>query len=127
MQIQVNTGGSVEGSEKLSAHIGSAVEIALDRFSERITRVEVHVSHQRGDQDGHDDNRCMMEARLEGHQPIAVTHQAATLDQAVDGAADRLESLLDSTLERWRDQSRGGRDEEFGADPHATLDPENGE
>ena len=46
----------------------------------------------------------MMEARLEGRQPIAVTHQAATLDQAVDGAADKLARLIESTLGRLRDQ-----------------------
>lgn len=48
--------------------------------------------------------RCMMEARLEGRQPIAVTHQAASLDQAVDGAADKLTKMIDSTLGRLRDQ-----------------------
>jgi hypothetical protein len=46
----------------------------------------------------------MMEARLEGRQPIAVTHQAATLDQAVDGASDKLNRLIESTLGRLRDQ-----------------------
>jgi hypothetical protein len=32
----------------------------------------------------------VMEARLEGRQPVAVTHQAATLDQALEGAAHKL-------------------------------------
>lgn len=42
--------------------------------------------------------------RLEGRKPVAVTHQAATLDQAVDGARDKLTRLIDSTLGRLRDQ-----------------------
>jgi ribosome-associated translation inhibitor RaiA len=45
-----------------------------------------------------------MEARLEGHQPIAVTHEAETIDQAIDGAADKLKRLLDHTLGRLRDR-----------------------
>jgi hypothetical protein len=46
----------------------------------------------------------MMEARLEGRQPIAVTHEAATLGQAVDGAADKLRRMIESNLGRLRDQ-----------------------
>jgi hypothetical protein len=46
----------------------------------------------------------MMEARLEGSQPIAVTHQAATLDQAMDGAANKLSRLIESTLGRLHEQ-----------------------
>jgi hypothetical protein len=44
----------------------------------------------------------MMEARLKGRQPTAVTCQAATLDQAIAGAADKLKRSLESTLERLR-------------------------
>jgi hypothetical protein len=42
----------------------------------------------------------MMEARLEGRQPIAVTHEAKTIDQAIDGAAGKMKSSLDHTLGR---------------------------
>jgi hypothetical protein len=42
----------------------------------------------------------MMEARLEGHPPVAVTHHAATLVQAIDGAAERLLHRLEHTFGR---------------------------
>jgi ribosomal subunit interface protein len=103
MQIQINTDSNIEGREKLAAHVKGVVESALSRFSDRITRVEVHLSDENSHKSGQDDKRCMMEARLEGRQPTAVTHQAATLDQAVDGAADKLKRSLESTLERLRD------------------------
>jgi hypothetical protein len=48
-----------------------------------------------------------MEARLEGHQPIAVTQEAETMDQAVDGAVGKLKSLLDHTLGRLRERQGG--------------------
>ncbi|MBE9122501.1 HPF/RaiA family ribosome-associated protein [Tychonema sp. LEGE 07199] len=71
----------------------------------RITHVDVHLSDENSDKKGGDDDmRCTIEARLKGHQPLAVTHQAATLDQAVDGAADKLTRLIDSTLGRLHDQ-----------------------
>ena len=104
MQIQMNTDGNIEGHEALATQVSSTVESALNRFSDHITRVEVHLSDENSNKKGgNDDMRCVMEARLEGRQPIAVTHQAATVDQAVDGAADKLTSLIESTLGRLRD------------------------
>lgn len=49
---------------------------------------------------GQHDKRCVMEARLEGRQSMAVTHTAASLDKAVDGAADKLARMIESTLGR---------------------------
>jgi ribosome-associated translation inhibitor RaiA len=103
MHIQINTDSNIEGREELTSHVKGVVEGALSRFSDRITRVEVHLSDQNSDKSGQDDKRCMMEARLEGRQPTAVTHQAASLDDAVDGAADKLKRSLESTLERLKD------------------------
>ena len=77
----------------------------IDRVLEvAITRLEIHLSDQNADKSGQDDKRCMMEARLEGRQPIAVTHQAASLDQAVDGAARKFTRLIEGTLGRLHDR-----------------------
>jgi len=104
MQIQINTDRNIDGHEAHATQVSSVVESALNRFSDHITRVEVHLSDENSKKkDGNDDMRCMMEARLEGRQPIAVTHQATTVDQAVDGAADKLTKLIESTLGRLRD------------------------
>jgi hypothetical protein len=48
----------------------------------------------------------MVEARLEGRQPTAVTHQAASLGDAVEGAANKLKRSPESTLERLKDDRR---------------------
>lgn len=103
MQIQINTDRNIEGRETMAAQVSGIEESALSRFSDRITRIEVHLSDENRDKKGgHDDLRCMMEARLEGRQPVAVSHQAATVDQAVDGAVDKMTSLIDSNLGRQR-------------------------
>ena len=100
MQIQVNTDNNIEGREKLAAWIRGTVETALSRESEHITRVEVHLTDENGDKSGQNDKCCVMEARLEGRQPIAVTDRSDTLEQAVNGATGKLTRLIESTLGR---------------------------
>ena len=104
MQVQVNTDHNIEGHERLAARITGVVENALDKVSNHITRVEVHMSDENSTKKGGKDMRCVMEARLEHHQPIAVTHVAVTLDQAVDGAADKLFRAVENTLGRLHTQ-----------------------
>jgi len=104
MLTQVHTDHNIEGREALAAAIRQTVEHALDRFTDRITRVEVYLSDQNGEKGGLDDKRCRLEARLEGRGPIVVAYDAATVSQAVDGAAGRLARLIESTLGRARDQ-----------------------
>ena len=104
MQIQINTDSNIEGREALGSHVKGVVENALRHFSDRITRVEVHLSDQNSNKSGQDDKRCMMEVRLEGRQPTAITHAAATLDQAIDGAAEKLKRSVESTLGKLDDR-----------------------
>ncbi len=72
MQIQVHTDHNIEGREATATNVSEVVASALDRFSDRITRVDVHLSDENGDKSRGDDKRCMIEARVEGHQPVAV-------------------------------------------------------
>jgi len=104
MQVQINTDHNVEGHEAMAAHIRGVVESALSSVSDHITRVEVHMTDESGHKSTQNDKRCMMEARLQGRQPIAVTQHAMNLHEAVDGAADKLTRLVESTVGRLRDQ-----------------------
>jgi hypothetical protein len=96
MHIEISTDGNIEGRERLASQIKGTVE----EFSDRITRVEVHVSDANSHKSGQDDKHCMIEARLEGHQPTAVNHRAATLEKAVDGAVGKMKKSIESTLGR---------------------------
>ena len=100
MQILIHTDHHIEGHEALVAWATPEIETAVSRHRDHITRIEVHLSDQNGHKGGQDDKRCMMEARLEGRQPLAVTHHADTLYQAITGAADKLTRLIASTLGR---------------------------
>lgn len=120
MKIQLNTDINIEGTEALAAQVKATVEQALAHFSAHITRVEVHLSDENAGKSGQQDQRCMLEARLEGRQPVAVTEHAATLDQAVHGAAQKLAHLLDSRLGRLHDH----REKASGL-PLSGTDPKN--
>ena len=101
MLIQINTDSNIEGNERLAEQVEAVVRDAVDRFSAQITRVKVHLSDENsGKKFGAGDKRCLLEARLAGLQPISVTDEAATLEQAVDGAVEKLTRSLDSTLGR---------------------------
>jgi len=100
MQVQVNTDHNIEGSERLVKYAKSLIEDNLGRFRDHITRIEVHLKDENGDKKGGDDKRCLMEARLEGRQPLAVTHHAETLDQAMHGAVDKLKKTIDTAISK---------------------------
>jgi ribosome-associated translation inhibitor RaiA len=100
MKIQINTDNHITGREALVEQAEATVASALGHLAEHITRVEVHLSDENGNKTGGRDKRCLMEARLEGHQPIAVTDEADSLDEAIAGAADKLKRALDHTLNR---------------------------
>ena len=100
MQIQINTDHHIEGQETLTAWATGEVKSALSRHSDHITRVEVHLSEENGHKGGLHDKRCLIEARLQGRPPLAVTEHAENLHQAVTGATDKLNRLIESTLGR---------------------------
>ena len=100
MQIQTNTDNTVEQHEPLRNHVESVVHDSLSRFSDQISRVEVHLSSGHDHKASGGDHRCMMEARIDNHEPIAATDHGASLHQAIHGAAEKLKRGIDSTLGR---------------------------
>jgi hypothetical protein len=105
VQIQINTDHNIAGHEALASYVSGLLENVLNHVSDHITRVEVHLSDENSNKGGENEKRCMMEARLEGRQPVAVTHQATTVEQAVEGAVHKLSRLIESTLGRLHDQA----------------------
>lgn len=99
MHVQVNTDARIQGGDSLVREVEAMVRDALGRFADRITRLEVHLSDVNSLKSG-EDKRCVMEARLAGLDPVAASDRAATLRQAIGGAAGKLERALDSTLGR---------------------------
>jgi ribosome-associated translation inhibitor RaiA len=104
MKIQINTDNHITGRDALVEQAEATITGTLGHLADHITRVEVHLSDENGEKTGGRDMRCMMEARLEGCQPIAVTDESDSLDGAITGAADKLKGALDHTLDRLTDR-----------------------
>lgn len=109
MQIQTDTDNTIERHEPLTRHVESVVKDTLSRFSDRITRVMVHLSQNNDSKSSRGNHHCLMEARVEGHPPIAVSDHAASLHQAIHGAAEKLKRSIDGTLGRIKDSAKGSR------------------
>ena len=103
MQVLVNSDNHIQGTEPVQERVESIVVDAVDRFADRITRVEVHLNDVNGDKHGDRDKRCVLEARLAGMAPVVVHHEAATMRDAIDGAADKLERALGHAIGRRED------------------------
>jgi ribosome-associated translation inhibitor RaiA len=104
MKIQLNTDTNVEGSLALSEETEVVVARALTRFEDRLTRVEVHLGNESARRTTGEDFRCLVEARPAGLEPVTATKHAATLDEALDGALDKLVTLLSSKFDRLENQ-----------------------
>ena len=100
MQIQINTDHHLQGSEAREQWASSVVEAAMANFADSVTRVEVHLSDENAGKGGDAAFRCVMEARVNGRAPIAVTDDAPSLDSAVNGAIHKLVRATEHAMGR---------------------------
>ena len=103
MIIQFNTDKTINGDVKHQEFFSDQIANELDRFRSHITRIEVHLTDQNGKKEGINDIRCLLEARIEGRKPIAVSDQADNVEQAVSGAIDKLKAALGTIMSRLKD------------------------
>lgn len=95
MQFQFNTDSSVMGTQEVATRIEAQVRQRLERFANRLTRVDVHVSDVNARKTGADDKHCTIEARPRSGRPISVTGKAADVDSAARIAANTMSERLD--------------------------------
>jgi ribosome-associated translation inhibitor RaiA len=99
MEVYVHTVHLHADQEAIRAEVATA----LERFSDRLTRVEVYVSDVNGKKGGVD-KRCLLEARPRGLKPVAAEDVAADAQGAVEGAVGKLERLLEHHFGRLEDR-----------------------
>jgi ribosome-associated translation inhibitor RaiA len=110
MQIQLNAGDGLTAKETLELWATDFLNGELARFADEITRVEVQLSDEAKGKTGGEDMRCMLEARLNGHAPVAVQHHADNMDEAMRGACTKLVRALEHTLGRLDRHEHRARD-----------------
>ena len=98
MTIQINTDKTLNGEKRSDDFFTSQIAEALQRFESHLTRIEVHLKDENGKKDGFNDISCLIEARLEGRQPIAITNQADTMELAIRGAIDKIKTTIETIL-----------------------------
>jgi len=102
MIIVLNSDKNIETNTKQTEYYQSYIEDHLDRFSDHITRIEVHFSDENAGKTGPDDKRCVLEARLEKRQPMAVKANQNTVEQALFDAVDKIKASLSTYYGRLR-------------------------
>lgn len=106
MKIQFNTDKTISGEESQEDYFMSLIAEKLNWFQSHITRIEVHLSDENGKKEGYNDDKCILETRIEGRDPIAVTCDADTAKNAVSGAIDKVKTSLETILGRMQNHER---------------------
>lgn len=90
MTIQLNTDKNLTIHQEYEEKIQNQLNEGLSRYNDLITRLEVHLSDENGSKDGLEDKRCLLEARISGKDPVAVTNLGNTYDLAITGALTKI-------------------------------------
>nr|WP_199158263.1 HPF/RaiA family ribosome-associated protein [Pedobacter sp. ASV2] len=98
MTIQINADNNLNLKQEYKDKLKDTLANGLSRYTDHLTRLELHLSDVNGNKDAQNDKRCVLEARLEGRPPIAVTSLDNTYDQAVNGAISKLDSSLNTII-----------------------------
>jgi ribosomal subunit interface protein len=99
MQIQLFAPG-VEMPDALRAYVERSITDGLKHYTERLTRVEVHLKDLNSDKKNGIDKRCLLEARPRGMDPVAVEHDASVFKDAVHQATQKLGRALQHRFEK---------------------------
>lgn len=123
MQVLLQADPNTDGRHKMQAHLDTVVKDALDRFGERITRVEAHLSDTHSAlKPSPDDIHCTLEAHVVGVGPVVVKDHAGSAHQAIDGAVRKLKRAVASEIEKHDPRSQRARSTATIADPDAGAD-----
>ena len=103
LKIQLNTDNHITGNERLESYVNTLVKHELSRFSDHITRIEIHLADENGPKKGVNDIRCTLEARMEKMQPMVVTCHANTVEKAVSDALVKIKAAITTKYDRLKD------------------------
>ncbi|MEA3030827.1 MAG: hypothetical protein QOJ53_1295 [Sphingomonadales bacterium] len=98
MFVQISTDNQIKSDAESNARLEERVRAKLRRFEQRLTRVEIHIEDVNGAKGGDADKRVSLEARVNGHESVAVHAEADRVDNAVALAADKAVRALGHTL-----------------------------
>jgi ribosome-associated translation inhibitor RaiA len=111
MQVRVDADDHIDSNEELANRVEGVVEGSLERYSDRVVLVRVHLSRlanapgRMQHRPGERDMCCRMEAQADLAQPIVVSHEGLTLTEAIHAAAAKLERAVHDALKKTKTHS----------------------
>lgn len=100
MLIQVNF-GDIARTDTIDEYVHERVHKELAHFTNRVTRVEVHIHDDNGpSKHAANDKRVTMEARPAGRQPLAVEHTGDNLQKVIQETAGKLGRALTRVFDK---------------------------
>ena len=107
MLVNLHSDNHVDLKEDSIQQLETEIATSLKRFSNWITRVEVHLTDENSQaKGGSDDIRCLMEARPAGKQPVSIEVRAASVVQAIQQGTNTLERRLGDIEDKARTEAR---------------------
>jgi ribosome-associated translation inhibitor RaiA len=102
MQIFLHTDPNVHGTQLMAKHLHDVVTEAMNRFGERITRVDAFLSNAHSSLKATTelDILCTLEARLVGLDAVIVKVQESNAHQAIDHALKKLLRAVDTQIDK---------------------------
>jgi len=98
MFVQISTDNRLVSDAEANARLEEKVRSKLKRFEGRLSDVEVHVTDANGAKGGDGDKKVTLEARMNGHTPVAVHADADRVETAVGLAADKAVRALEHAI-----------------------------
>lgn len=98
MKILVNSDSSIAMTAKLVKYVVGEASELLDRFSDRLTRVEIHISDIDRGKTGKVDKRCLVEVRPTRMKPLVASAQTKDVKMSVNQAMRKMVRALNTTL-----------------------------
>ena len=107
MHIQLNTNEGIKGDERMVETVEAEIMDALSHFQDHISSVDVYLSDANKTKHGADDKICVIEARPNGKPPIAASHQAESIQEALTVAAEKMQHRLEHNFGK-QNHHKGG-------------------
>ena len=107
MQVIINSDNQVDLQSNFIEHWQTEIATSLQRFSDWVTRIEVHLTDENSNSKGGvDDIRCLIEARPANRQPVSVEVRGASAEQALADGVQTLDRRLGTMIDKARTQQR---------------------
>ncbi|MEC5398220.1 hypothetical protein [Uliginosibacterium sp. H1] len=99
MRIEVSIDTNAADRTSVMAALAAEVENGLRHHRTRLTSAQLHVRDTNGPRAGVD-HRCTLEVRPAGLDAVAVSHEAATVNEVVRGVLSKMNARLGTLFGR---------------------------